>query len=325
MLPYMNVALDQLPGRLGDEMVVCEPCNSLSNFMFSEAALWVSCQGYPFSKDDTATLMAGLSFTAAGSLFFHVSATRAGHLADVYAMDLLMYQIHQIITKTAINQAGNALTQEEKDSIMYLGKDFGLATDKARELTAMFRQGYDRDLIWNTLSSRPPNYILSIVTIVTTVVESMHGQWWIPGLGSLFQTILDSVYPLLGGSDLEWVQRTYVPAIRKTFSAVSYCGSHSLLIGRMLSFAITFVEAFVFQEELIDAPSWLRDAVAFMNTIGLSTNDEMAETWDIYNTQKDWCHTRSPHATWHEMASHGLLHISNVASLMTSDVKRGSC
>jgi len=327
MKPYLRVKLDQLPGRSGEDMEVCEPCNTLSNIRFHEAAAWTACKGYPFTRDESATLMAGFSMTGAGSLFFHASATRAGHLADVYAMDLLMYQIHQIMARSVIEQAGGALTGTDRTHLMHLGKNFPTASEKAKQLTSLFRQPYNRDNIYKTLSERPPNYVLSIVTIVLTVVESMNGRWPIPGMSSLMQTIFESVLEQLGGRDVEWVKATYLPTIRKAFRSASYCGDRTDLLGGMLNFAITFVEAFVFQEELIPVPGWLRDVVKFLAMLGFTAdgNSDMRETWDAFNGQARMCYNRSPHSTWHEKAAHGLIHISNVARLMVNGVRRGGC
>lgn len=120
MLPYEAVSSDQLPGRFAENMTVCEPCNTHSNIAFHEAAMWPACQGYPFTRDESATLMAGFSFTAADSLFVHARATSAGHLADVYSMDFLMYQLYQIIVRTPVAQVGDDLTQAEKGTLLYL-------------------------------------------------------------------------------------------------------------------------------------------------------------------------------------------------------------
>jgi len=321
--PYLRVKLDQLPGRSGQDMEVCEPCNTISNIRFHEAATWTACKGYPFTRDESATLMAGFSMTGAGSLFFHASATSAGHLADVYAMDMLMLQVHQIMGSRIIERAGSALTSTDRTNIMHLGKNFPLATEKAKELTSLFRQPYDRDNIWKQLSDRPPNYVLSIVTIVLTVVQSMDGRWPLPGLGALMNAIFDTVLDQLGGGDIEWVKSTYLPTIKKAFKTVSYCGDRTDLVGGMLNFAFTFLEAFVFQEELIPVPGWVREVVKFLAKPGFSTDgiSDMKDTWDVFNGQAKMCSNRSPHSTWHEKAAHGLLHISNVAKLIVNDVR----
>jgi len=329
ILPYLEVSLDQLPGRIGDEMVVCEPCNTLSNIVFHEAAVFTGCKGLPFTRDETATLMAGLSGLAAGSGFFHASATSTGQLADRFTMEIIMYQVHQLMVKPALTHTGSSLTSEERDIIMYLGKDAGESTDMARELTTLFRGQYNRTE-WNTrirtIDGQYPSYTFCIVTTIVTFVESLRGNWPLPGLETAINALMDALLPSLGGSDVEFVLNTFRPAIRKAFDNADFCGDRFVLIGRFLNFVITFVEAFVFQEELISVPDVVRDIVGFLDNLGLASGSlaDMKQFWDLYNTQTNFCHDRSPHGLWHEKAAHGLLHIQNVASLLTTDVKR-SC
>jgi len=324
--PYMKVALDQLPGRSGENMSVCEPCNTLSNIMFMEATVYSTCKGLPLSTDEWATLLSGFSGMGAGSAFFHASATKVGQLADVFGMELVMYQVHQLVVKGVLAQTGASLTQTERNNIMYLGKSAGPASRVAQRLTSTFRSPYDR-VRWEAevRSLGMPRYELSIVGIVLTVVEAMYGNWPIPGLGAAIDELIKVLLNALGGSDVEYAKNFYRPAIRKAFSGAKYCGSRNLLVGRFLKFTLTFVEAFMFQEALIKPPAILRTLFSLLSGLGGSGSlRDMEITWDIYNGQKSWCHNRSPHATWHEKAAHGLMHIENVAALLISDVRR-SC
>merc|ERR1740121_625128 len=98
------------------------------------------------------------------------------------------------------------------------------------------------------------------------------------------------------------------------------------MIGRFIKFTVTFVEAFMFQEQKFPVPGIVRDILGFLEKLGLSSDalGDMKTIWDLYNGETSMCHRRSPHATWHEKAAHGFMHIQNVASLLITEVKR-SC
>lgn len=85
---------------------------------------------------------------------------------------------------------------------------------------------------------------------------------------------VDLILALLEGSDIDWVKNTYQPLIRKTFQTATYCGSATTLAARMVSFALTFVEAFVFQEEVIPMDPLVRDAAKFLDIVGITADSD---------------------------------------------------
>jgi len=321
--PYLQVSLDKLPGRFGDNMSVCEPCNALSNIVFQEAAVYTSCKGFPFTRDETATLIAGFSGFTAGSAFYHASATKAGHLADTFAMDLIMYQMHQLVVKGVLAETGSSMTQAELQSIQFLGTSAGMAADKAKEITSIFRGNYDR-LAWDASISGLglPSYTLSIVTMVITCVESLRDNWPIEGLGAVVNGVVTVLMRVLPGQEIEYVRETFRPAIQKAFQNAAYCGDRQALIGRFLAFVGTFAEASVFEEE--NLPDEIREVFNWLSKLGLATDgfSDMRLTWDIYNGQTEECNRRSPRAAFKEKAVHAMMHIQKVATMMIGDVER---
>lgn len=315
--PYPNVSLDQFPGRFGDEMVVQEPCNTVSNIIYSEASVWLSCKHLPFPKDDMATMLGSLHAMGAGSAFMHASSTSAGHIGDVMPIKLMMLEMHQMMAKSLLDRA-TGLTQAERDAFLYLGRS-GLATDHARTLTGLFRGQYSRTK-WYDVSRELdlPAYELSIAASILTVVEALDGRYAQDWQEALVTEVVNFLLDAVGGSDFDWVKATYRPAVAKVFDSVTLCASAAQdLYDDLLAFALTFVEAFAFQEELVEIPQSIRDIISFLESIGLNPgSSEMVETWDLYNGERAMCIARSPHATWHEKAAHGLVHLTRVAEII---------
>jgi len=323
--PYLEVSLDQFPGRNGDDMIVAEPCNTVSNIMYHEAAVWVSCKGYHFDREDMSTLMGSFNALAAGSSFMHASATRTGQLGDTVPMKLLMLQVHQIMTKSLVSRA-TGLTQQEKDTIVY-NRRTGLATDHARTLTALFRGPYSTSKWEKEVQGLDlPDYELSIATVVVTVVEALDGNYPIPGTSWAVNALIDVLLDAIGGPDFEWIEVSFRPAIRKALKSVPLCRSAGGdLFNSMLDFCFTFVEAFLFQEELVPIPDIFRDILLFFESIGstIGSYSDLRETWELYNGEKRMCESRSPHMSWHEKAAHGLVHIAKVAEIMLTNTGPG--
>merc|ERR1719350_2164567 len=300
----MTVSLDQLPGRAGEIMEVVEPCNTVSNLMYAEAAVWLSCGGFPFPEDDMATLVGAFNMLAAGSLFFHASATGTGNLADVFPMAILMLEFHQIMVKDLTRRA-TSMTQAEKDTVVYLGYT-GLATDHARTLTALFRTPYDTTR-WEAVvrGIDAPDYILPIATVVMTALESTQGRWGIFSfLESGVASLTDLLLSQLGAEVAEWINTEYKPLIAKVFASVRLCDAYvDNVVTRTLQFLITFVEAIVFQEKQVPVPPFVRDLFSSIEATLGEVTLEMEETWDLYNGQEAYCKDRSPHMSWHEKAA----------------------
>merc|ERR1719491_1212727 len=109
--------------------------------------------------------------------------------------------------------------------------------------------------------------MLSIVTTVVTFVESLRGNWPIIGLESAVNALVDALLGALGGREVEYVKTKFRPAVRKAFSGAKYCGDRTKMIGRFLKFTVTFVEAFMFQEEMIPVPPAVRDIVGWLEKL----------------------------------------------------------
>jgi len=229
------------------------------------------------------------------------------------------------MVKGVLKHTDSSLTQAERDTILYMGTSAGLAADKARELTAFFRQPYDRTKVYTTMENLGlPSYMLSIITSVVTFVESLRGNWPLPGLGPAVYKVIDKLLKSVGGSEAEYVTGTFRPAVKKAFKGADYCGDRKLLISNFIKFALTFVEAFMYQEEKVPIPDSFRDLIRWLAKLGFTTEGwaDMKSTWDLYNGQANMCHDRAPHGIWHEKAADGFMHIQNVAALLIREVRR---
>merc|ERR1740121_1747504 len=103
--PYPIIPLDSMRGRSGQEMTVCEPCNTLSNWAFHEASVWISCTGLPINRDEYASLIASFDALAVGGEFLHACACEAGNLVDRFTISWLMMQAYQLMVKNSLEIA----------------------------------------------------------------------------------------------------------------------------------------------------------------------------------------------------------------------------
>jgi len=314
IMPYENIPLGQIRGRSGQDMVVQEPCNALSNLAFHETAVWITCKDLSFDRDDMASLMAAFNGLAAGSFFLHACSCSTGGKADNFPMDWMMLQIYQIMVKNVLVDAGDRLTQAEKSVVEKIGHDIK-AVDMAKDMTRLFSEKYDH-AHWNaTLRAIDiPKYEMSIASIVVFVLYGLEGKLPIPGLETLLNSLITALMDLFDLPDKDFFLETYIPAVKKALSFSKMCTSAIMpIVEHMLKFALTFVEAFVFQEKVIPVPKPIREIVGVLDRLGVTSDllSDMKPTWDYYNGFD--CKVRSDHATWHEKASHGLVHISIVA------------
>merc|ERR1719491_1514001 len=146
--PYPEISLGPMSRHSGQTMRVKEPCNTLSNLAFDQAAVWIACKGYPFDRDEMASLASAYTGMAAGSAFLHACGCDTGGRMDTFTMDWLMLQTYQSAVKQVVSDAGDRLTAVEKDAILTLGYPIGDVTDLAKDMTALFGQKYDHAL-WN--------------------------------------------------------------------------------------------------------------------------------------------------------------------------------
>merc|ERR1719469_610499 len=237
-------------------------------------------------------------------------------------MDWLMLQQYQIMVKQVIADAGDGLTQAERDAIQTFGYNIGSATDVAKNMTRLFSQKYDH-AVWNATvrGFDIPPYELPIAGIVSFVLWSLQGKFPIPGLDSLLQSLIDALIDLFGLNIGDFLVNTYTPAIRKALSFSNLRLTAVLpVLEHFLNFLVTFVEALVFQEKKIPVPKAIRDVWGFIDQLGFSSDllAEMKITWDYYNGFN--CRARSDHTTWHEKASYGLIHSMRLADLYNSGV-----
>lgn len=323
--PWLNVSLDPVPGRSGQEMTVYEPCNGLSNIAFHHSAVWLSCKRTSFTRDDKASMVTALNMLAPGSFFLHACACSTGGRADTFPMDWLLFQAYQTTLGKAIDVAADVLTDAEKNALMYFNRPPLNALDIARNMTTLFRGKYDHDF-WNaTMRSIDvigyDTSIAGVIAFVTYMMGETALSWVAGPLDSLINTLLD----LFSVGDAEWFRAVYIPAAKKVAATVHLCSdSTGSVLSRFLQFAVTFVEALVFQEQRLPTPPELRAILDFLASIGISSDlfDEMEGDWNYYNGFD--CVSRSDHAYWHEKAAHGFAHMFAVADLMNGRVKSNS-
>lgn len=319
--PWLQVGLARL-GRQGQVMPVVEPCNYLSSMTYMEAAVWASCKAYPFSQDEMASVIATFHSLAAGTAFNHASGTSVGGRADTFAMDWLMLQQYQILVQGVLTQAGDKLTQEERNAIMTLGYNVGQMTDLAKNMTQLFSQKYDGPE-WNRVmrSFDIPPFEYPIAGLVSFSLWALQGKLPIPGLDSLLEGLVNALIDIFGLQFGDFLKDVYTPAIRKALSFSNLRWSKVMpVLGSFLKFLLTFVEALVFQEQQIPVPKEIRDVWGFIDRLGFSTDllADMRIQWDYYNGFN--CRERSDHTTWHEKASYGLIHSLRLAELFSSGV-----
>lgn len=324
-LPYKKVCLNSLPGFEGEAMQVVEPCNTVSNLVYHQTALWFSCKGLPFRRDQYATLLTGLNALAAGSGFFHASATWTGQMADRMAIQLVLYNIHQIMVLKLVEAAPDLWTPEETHLAYTLGsKCGGWAPERAIELTSLYSGPFERAKWFNEsnqIAECMPDYTTSIVAIVLTIVESLDRKWPLPGVGSLVFRFVDALLDGIGGNDAEWMKNTYRPIISRKFDSIGLCGSIGAVFDGFIGFALSFGEAFIFQEEQLPVPGIIRELFDFLNLA--DTTSEMQLEWDHFNGQQGTCHGRSAHSIWHEKSAHGFTKMVKVAEQFAYQIGRG--
>jgi hypothetical protein len=322
ILPRLNVSLGYLPGHSGQHMTVAEPCNTLSNFVFHETSVWMGCKGHSFTRDEYASVMAGLNALAPGSGFYHACACSTGGRGDTFPMDWVTLQSYQILVREVISQAGSALTDDNRKTLLGLGKSGGTAIDISRNFTRLSRQPHDK-VAWNDAMRQTivPNFDTSVAGHVIFCLFALAGNFPIPGLESVVQSLLDALLEGFSVGDAEWITKTYIPTVRKALGAVKLCGSSTELLGHLLKFAVTFVEALVFQEKQLPVPPVIRDIVGWLDKLGILTDAlaDMDTTWSLYNGFN--CTGRTDHASWHEKAAHGFVHMYAMADFFASGIK----
>merc|ERR1719491_2280917 len=188
----------------------------------------------------------------------------------------------------------------------------------------MFASKYD-SAIWNARlrGIKVPGFDKAVAGIVGFVAWGIQSFTPIPGFGSLLDSLLGAILGVLNPGDKDWFNNEYTPAVRKLWTQVSVCsGVRTLVVKKLLSFAVTFVEALVFQEQQLPVPPVIRSILDAMRKVGLDSGllNDMHGDWDLYN--KFNCEARSDHARWHVVAAHGLVHISEVADILVGRVKK---
>jgi len=316
-MPWKSIRLDAMRGRSGQSMKVIEPCNTLSSLAFNEATVWLACKGLPFERDEMASLIVGFNALSAGTAFQHVTGTKVGGHADVFAMKWLMLQIYQIMVKSVIEQAGDGLTQEEKLTIETFGYSVGKVTDLSKQMTQLFSEKYDRDF-WDqqTRAVDIPDYMLSITGLIVFALYGVEGAVPIPGLRQALDTLTTTLLDAFDIPGKDYFLNTYIPAVQKALGFSNMCSDAVMpALGEIAKFAVIFIEALIFQEQTIPVPPAVRDVLAFLDNLGLTGDllTDMKVTWDYYNGEN--CTARSDHANWHEKASHGLIHFVYVAEI----------
>ena len=317
IMPWKSIGLGAMRGRGGQSMQVIEPCNTLSSLAFNEATVWISCKGLPFTRDEMASLITGFNALSAGTAFQHVTGTRVGGHADVFAMKHLMLQIYQIMVRSVVEQAGDNLTPEEKNAVETFGYSVGKVTDLSKQMTRLFSEKYDRDY-WEeqTRAVDIPDYMKSITGLVIFALYGVEGAIPIPGLKDALGALTTALMDAFDVPGKEYFVNTYIPAAQKALSFSKMClDSVMPVLEHIAKFAVVFIEALIFQEKTIPVPPVVRDVLAFFDSLGLTGSllSDMRPTWDYYNGFD--CVSRSDHTNWHEKASHGLIHFVTIAEL----------
>jgi len=336
--PHQELSLEFVPGRNGQSMTVYESCNTLSNIAFHEVAVWSSCKTYSgFTRDEHASVVAAFHGLAAGSAFLHSCGCAIGNRTDTFTMDWLLLQAYQVMVKETISGAGDQLTEDERNAVLSLtpsGTAPVLAVDVARDMTRLLRGKYDRDF-WNqtVFEYNIPSYMTGIGGVIAFTLYGLKQNSIMP---AILEPILDELLQFLlteffKGEDQqigEWLQSTYIPAAKKALSKVTICRATWVgidpLVTVFVKFAVTFVEALIYQENVIPPPPALESLLNMLDSLGITSNSlaGMERTWELYNGED--CLARSNHAIWHLRAGHGLLHLLDMAEIFASRTKPSS-
>lgn len=319
--PYPEAHLAPLAGRSGQTMVVQEPCNALSSYSYHQAAVWITCKGYPFEEDELASLVSAFNSLAAGTIFQHACACDTGGRADSFTMDWLVLQIHQTAVRQVIGLANAHLTETEKAAILTFNTGIGEVTDLARNMTQLFSEKYNHSH-WNATMRAVdiPGYMIPIAGFISFVFWSIQDKI-APGAHDLLEAALNALIDAFDVPQKDFFVNTYNPAVRKALSFANICSDAVLpVLDSTVRFVLTFVEALIYQEQTLEVPEAISDVLAILDSLGV-THDlyaDMADTWSYYNGFD--CLGRSDHAIWHEKAAHGLVHFLNVAQYYRSSV-----
>lgn len=318
--PWPQLALDPIPGRTGQKMQIYEPCNTLSALAFNEAAVWVSCKRHPFSRDQFASVIAAFNGLSAGTAFQHVCSCQTGGRADTFTMDWLLGQIYQIMIDGVLSKA-NA-TPEQVSILKYFGKDAVEMTDVAKNLTALFSTEYDREKWWKGVSEiQIPEFFSAVAGVLGLSIWALAEKIPISPLHDLLTEFLKVVMDLFPLPEKDWFLNTWMPTVRTVLGSANLCGDATLsALDHVVKFCLTYVEAMVFQEKQIPVPKAVRDVIATLDNLGLTSNlfSDMVMSFDKYNGYN--CTDRSDHANWHEKAAHGLVHAVSLAELFADSV-----
>jgi len=264
-----------------------------------------------------ASIITAFNALSAGTAFNHITGTGVGSKVDVFAMDWLLLQQYQIMIRSVVEQAGDALNSTEKFALEAFGYPTGQVTDLSKEMTRLFSEKYDRDF-WEerVRAVQIPNYMKSITSLIIFALYGIENSGTIPGLDWALNLLIPGLMNTFDIPDKEFFLNTYIPTARKALSFSKMCSDAvGPVIQHILKFAVVFVEALVFQEKTIPVPTWVRDFLAWADGQGITGDlfSDMQATWDYYNGYD--CVARSDHANWHEKASHGLIHFTTVADM----------
>lgn len=312
----------------GRTMIMEEPCNALSNFIFFQAAFHLSCMDRKgLTDEDTAVLVSQLMGMGAGSTYFHVSGTDAGRLGDVLGMQNYFFYAYQVSVRGTLEVAGDTLNQEEKDQILHMGTGAD-GVWAAKWMTNSFRNinaPFDvKNQELEKQKNYSPDYLISIVAWVTFSVHAIRKI--LPA--EIINKALELAQSLAGAGDVD--PTLHRNAVTKAFTTgLSLCSSHRREARkRFVQFAISMIQALIFQESIIKLPPWVgtifNGLVNLFGKFGISTErySPIGRGWDVYNGNKEYC-MKSSHAKWHEYASHGIGHMLELMQILRTSVVKG--
>jgi len=330
--PWPRIRLDKVRGMTGQSyrsktMVIEEPCNTLSNFIFFQCAAHLACMDRRELTDtDTAVLISQLVAMGAGSTYFHVSGTDNGRMGDVLGMQNYFFYAYEVSVRTMLKLTKSGLTAAEIAQIKHFGTNADGVT-AAREMTRVFGNTSmslkERLDALQRQKDYSPNYMLSIVAWIQFSVSALRGL--IPK--SIINLALNIAASLAGAGDVDL--KAHRLAIQKALDKVNVCKSkRKEATDRFVQFSVSMIQALIYQESVVKLPKGVRNFyVSMINGFsklgfGVEHRSMIGKAWNVYNGNEKYCNKIS-HAMWHEYASHGIGHMLELMQIFVAFTVRG--
>jgi len=331
--PWPRISLNKVRGLSrshyrGETMVVEEPCNTLSNFVFFQCAAHLACMDRrSLTDEDTAVLISQLIGMGAGSTWMHVSGTDNGRLGDVLGMQNYFFYAYEVSVRTMLKLTQSELTANEVAQIKHFGTNANGVT-AAREMTRVL--GNTSMTLKEKLAelkkqkNYSPNYMISIVAWIQFSVSALRG--FIPQ--SVINLALDLAAKLAGAGNVDL--KAHRQAVQKALDKVNVCKSvRKEATSQFAQFSVSMIQALIFQESIVPMPTTARKVyVAMINGlskigVGVEHKSVIGKAWNVYNGNDKYCNKIS-HSMWHEYASHGIGHMLELMQIFVAFTVRGN-